>query len=68
MADDTEVTGAQVRMAQQGRRNRPGSGLLIGVAIAAAFVFFLWQQTAGSPALPAGDVPDPAGGQCPGTD
>ncbi|MBX3053905.1 MAG: DsbA family protein [Caldilineaceae bacterium] len=60
MAKREKMSGTQRRTAQQQeKRNRRLSGILIGVALAAVFVYILWQQTVGSPTLSAIDVPDP---------
>ena len=64
MAKRDKMSRAQRRAAQQqSKRSRRLTGLLVGVALAAAFVYILWQQTIGSPTLSAEDVPDPALGQ-----
>jgi len=64
MAQREKMTRAYRRTAQQqDKRSRRMLGLLIGVALAAVFVFILWQQTVGSPTLSAEDVPNPTLGQ-----
>lgn len=63
MANRGKLSSAQRRSGQQASTpsKRP-VGILIGMGLFAAFVFILWQQTAGGPTLPATDVGDPARG------
>ncbi len=63
MATDEKMSRTQPQNAQPKKKGRKSLvRTLIGLALFAAFVLLLWQQTTGGPTLPAAEVPDPARG------
>lgn len=60
MVEREKLSRTQHRASQQQeKKSKHLVGILVGLALAAVFVFILWQQTVGSPTLSAEDVPDP---------